>query len=172
MSDDIRPAALREAADKLTIRDATPLWDRVNNVLLAYGLFNPASSVPQTERVFDLFREHLRELAGTSEDPLSSVTDPEIPALHDPAALHAMVVRGLRAIGLNAEDAAKWGAQHRQDALDRAGDAIDDEAWPHEKPECENQDLYRLANKVRNICWCGQEKQPGENHGMCYPGME
>lgn len=22
------------------------------------------------------------------------------------------------------------------------------------------------------ICWCGREKQPGENHGMCYPGME
>jgi hypothetical protein len=22
-----------------------------------------------------------------------------------------------------------------------------------------------------DICWCGWEKQPGENHGMCYPGM-
>lgn len=22
------------------------------------------------------------------------------------------------------------------------------------------------------ICDCGREKQPGENHGMCYPGME
>lgn len=22
------------------------------------------------------------------------------------------------------------------------------------------------------ICWCGREKQPGENHSMCYPGME
>jgi hypothetical protein len=22
------------------------------------------------------------------------------------------------------------------------------------------------------ICWCGRDKQPGENHSMCYPGME
>lgn len=22
------------------------------------------------------------------------------------------------------------------------------------------------------ICWCGREKQPDENHGLCYPGME
>jgi hypothetical protein len=22
------------------------------------------------------------------------------------------------------------------------------------------------------ICWCGREKQPGENHSLCYPGME
>lgn len=22
------------------------------------------------------------------------------------------------------------------------------------------------------ICDCGREKQPGENHGMCYPGMD
>ncbi|MGW2739160.1 hypothetical protein ACWC4D_33795 [Streptomyces sp. NPDC001288] len=21
------------------------------------------------------------------------------------------------------------------------------------------------------ICWCGQEKQPGEDHSMCWPGM-
>jgi hypothetical protein len=21
------------------------------------------------------------------------------------------------------------------------------------------------------ICWCGQEKQPGDDHAMCWPGM-
>lgn len=25
---------------------------------------------------------------------------------------------------------------------------------------------------VPGICDCGREKQPGENHSMCYPGME
>ncbi len=23
-----------------------------------------------------------------------------------------------------------------------------------------------------DICWCGREKEPGENHGMCYPAMD
>lgn len=64
----------------------------------------------------------------------------------------------------------------QENALDRAGDAIDGEAWPHERPERENEELYRLANKVRglpvlDICWCGREKNPGEDHGMCYPAM-
>ncbi len=27
-------------------------------------------------------------------------------------------------------------------------------------------------NGVPGICWCSREKQPGENHSMCYPGME
>jgi hypothetical protein len=27
-------------------------------------------------------------------------------------------------------------------------------------------------DETTGICWCGREKQPGENHGMCYPGME
>jgi hypothetical protein len=56
------PVTANEAADSLTIRDATPLWDQVNNALLRYGAYNPASSVPETERVFELFREHLRGL--------------------------------------------------------------------------------------------------------------
>jgi hypothetical protein len=56
------PVTASEAADGLTIRDATPLWDQVNNVLLRYGAYNPASSVPETERVFKLFQEHLRGL--------------------------------------------------------------------------------------------------------------
>lgn len=25
---------------------------------------------------------------------------------------------------------------------------------------------------VRDICWCGREKQPGEDHSMCYPAMD
>ncbi|MBM9510007.1 hypothetical protein [Actinacidiphila acididurans] len=24
----------------------------------------------------------------------------------------------------------------------------------------------------KRICWCGQEIQPGQDHGLCYPGME
>lgn len=59
-----RPSqALHEAAEKLTIREATPLWDAVNNVLLKYGFYNPANSVPETEKVFELFRAHLHEMA-------------------------------------------------------------------------------------------------------------
>lgn len=54
---------LRQAADKLTIREATPLWDAINNVLLAYGFFNPRNSVPETEKVFGLVQQHLRDLA-------------------------------------------------------------------------------------------------------------
>lgn len=23
-----------------------------------------------------------------------------------------------------------------------------------------------------SICWCGREVEPGENHSLCYPGME
>jgi hypothetical protein len=56
-------SSLDDVADRLTIRDATPLWDQVNNILLRYGHFNPANSVPETEKIFDLFREHLREEA-------------------------------------------------------------------------------------------------------------
>ncbi|MFG2970890.1 hypothetical protein ACGFZS_47240 [Streptomyces sp. NPDC048288] len=29
--------------------------------------------------------------------------------------------------------------------------------------------LDQAADDV--ICWCGQEKQPGEDHSMCWPGM-
>jgi len=39
----------------------------------------------------------------------------------------------------------------QQSVLDRAAEAIDGEAWPHEKPERENQELYRLADKVRAL---------------------
>jgi hypothetical protein len=28
------------------------------------------------------------------------------------------------------------------------------------------------ARPERDICWCGREKQPGEDHAMCYPGMD
>jgi hypothetical protein len=76
---------------------------------------------------------------------------PDAYAKHDPAAMHAAVVRGLRAIGLNPEEANAWATAHRQDVLDRAGEAIDDEAWPHEKPERVNEELYRVANKVRGL---------------------
>jgi hypothetical protein len=106
-----------------------------------------------------------------------SPADPDIPALHASEALHRLVVRGLRAVGLKADDAMRWARAHQQDALNLAGDVISEEAWPHERPERENQELYRLAGKVRSllvrdICDCGREKQPGEDHGMCYPGRE
>ena len=55
--------SLNDVADKLTFRDATRLWDQVNNVLLGYGFYNPANSVPETEKVFALFRQHLRDAA-------------------------------------------------------------------------------------------------------------
>lgn len=29
-----------------------------------------------------------------------------------------------------------------------------------------------VGNGRPGICDCGREKKPGENHGMCYPGME
>ena len=33
-------------------------------------------------------------------------------------------------------------------------------------------DLFkRLGPPKVDICDCGQEKQPGEDHSMCYPGM-
>ncbi|WP_086559932.1 hypothetical protein [Streptomyces africanus] len=86
--------------------------------------------------------------------PLPAPTLPAHPdayAKHDPDAMHAAVIRGLRAIGLNPEEASAWATAHQQDVLDRAGDAIDDEAWPHEKPEHENEELYRLADKVRKL---------------------
>lgn len=122
--------------------------------------------------------------------PAPTVPEGDVPGFHDPAALHAAVARGLRAIGMSPEDAVRYATAHQQDVLDRAAEAIDDEAWPHEKPEHENQALYRLADRVRKllatetpvenandngrsgICGCGREKQPGENHSMCYPGME
>ncbi|WP_330479884.1 hypothetical protein OG301_39425 (plasmid) [Streptomyces platensis] len=59
--DAYRAEAVQDAADKLTIREATPLWDAVNNILLKYGFYNPASSVSETEKIFELFREHLAE---------------------------------------------------------------------------------------------------------------
>lgn len=107
---------------------------------------------------------------------------------HDPDALHEAVIRGLRAAGFGREDAERYASAHQQDVLDRAGDAIGSEAWPHERPKCENEELYRLADKVRSllateaalrlpgdgedICWCGQVKQSGENHAGCFPGMD
>jgi hypothetical protein len=71
----------------------------------------------------------------------------------------------------------RWARKCQENALERAGEAIEEEAWPHEKPERENEELYRLADRVRglpalDICWCGREKQPGEDHGMCYPAMD
>jgi hypothetical protein len=32
--------------------------------------------------------------------------------------------------------------------------------------------LRGLESGLPDICDCGREKQPGEDHGMCYPGME
>ena len=29
-----------------------------------------------------------------------------------------------------------------------------------------------VGQPVRDICWCGREKQPGEDHSMCYPAMD
>ena len=86
------------------------------------------------------------------------------------------VVALLRSAAEPTEHDTKWAKACQENAFDRAGDAIDDEAWPHERPERENEELYRLANKVRalpvrDICWCGREKQPGEDHAMCWPGM-
>jgi hypothetical protein len=83
--------------------------------------------------------------------PAPSVSEGDVPGFHDPGALHATVIRGLRALGFGSEDAARYAVAHLQDVLDRAGEALDDEAWPHEKPERENEALYRLANKVRGL---------------------
>jgi hypothetical protein len=58
-----REEVLNATAEKITIREATPLWGAVNNILLAYGFFNPVNSVSETERIFALFREYLAELA-------------------------------------------------------------------------------------------------------------
>lgn len=80
-----------------------------------------------------------------------TVPDGGVPGVHDPAALHDVVVRGLLALGFTAEDAQRYADAHQQDALDVAAEAIDDEAWPHEKPEAVNQVLYRLADKVRAV---------------------
>ena len=80
-----------------------------------------------------------------------SPADPEVSVLHDREVLHRLVIRGLQAHGMSAGDATKWAAAHAQDALDLAGAAIEEEAWPHERPESENEDLYRLAGKVRSL---------------------
>lgn len=40
--------------------------------------------------------------------------------------------------------------------------------WPLPAPTVELAD----DNGRPGLCWCGREKQPGENHSMCYPGME
>lgn len=29
-----------------------------------------------------------------------------------------------------------------------------------------------VGQPARDICWCGREKQPGEDHSMCYPAMD
>lgn len=38
-------------------------------------------------------------------------------------------------------------------------------------PHAAEKDIPSAAAHPRYVCWCGQEVQPGENHGMCYPGM-
>jgi hypothetical protein len=40
----------------------------------------------------------------------------------------------------------------------------------NDKTEVEH--LETVLELPADICWCGREKQPGENHSMCYPGME
>lgn len=80
-----------------------------------------------------------------------TVPDGDVPGIHDPAALHDVAVRGLRALGFTAEDAQRYADAHQRDALDVAADAILDEAWPHEKPDAVNEELYRLADKVRAV---------------------
>lgn len=91
--------------------------------------------------------------------PAPIVPDGDVPGFHDPAALHAAVVRGLRAAGFGPEDAERYATAHQQDVLDCAGDVIDNEAWPHERPERENQILYRLANMVRGLLSPGPTKE-------------
>lgn len=39
----------------------------------------------------------------------------------------------------------------RDEVLLKAADAIDEEAWPHERDERENQLIYRMADKVRRM---------------------
>jgi hypothetical protein len=40
--------------------------------------------------------------------------------------------------------------------------------WPLPAPMVELAD----DDGTSGICWCGEEKQPGANHSLCYPGME
>jgi hypothetical protein len=40
-------------------------------------------------------------------------------------------------------------AEVREDHFNEAADLVDSHAWPHEKPESENEALYRLANQIR-----------------------
>lgn len=42
-------------------------------------------------------------------------------------------------------------AEVRPEVLEEAAAAIEEEAWPHERPERENEELYRLADKVRKL---------------------
>jgi hypothetical protein len=51
--------------------------------------------------------------------PVPVVPEDPITGFHDPAALHAIVVRGLRALGFGPEDAERYAAAHPQDAFDR-----------------------------------------------------
>lgn len=64
---EVRAETLREAAEALTFHKATSLFDAINNILLRYGFYNPANSVPETEKVFGLFREHLHRMAEEGE---------------------------------------------------------------------------------------------------------
>lgn len=95
--------------------------------------------------------ERRRTGMGGWDVPAPVVPEGDAPGSHDPAALHATVVRGLRALGFGPEKAERYATAHLQDVLDRAGEAISDEAWPHERPEAENEMLHALAAKVRHL---------------------
>lgn len=69
----------------------------------------------------------------------------------DPLYVHTLITFALKKIGMSQEEADTYAAAHQQHALDAASEAITDEAWPHERPERENEELYRLGEKVRNL---------------------
>jgi hypothetical protein len=47
----------------------------------------------------------------------------------------------------------------------------------HMPSDAELWQLFRSLPDVGDlpaagICWCGHERKPGQDHGLCYPGME
>jgi hypothetical protein len=42
-------------------------------------------------------------------------------------------------------------AELRIEHFDEVAALVEDKAWPHEKPESENEALYRLAAEIRRV---------------------
>lgn len=69
---------------------------------------------------------------------------------------------------------AKWSQACQQDACDRADEDGERMGWMDlHKTLSGLEERHRARHpNAPDICWCGREKRPGEDHSMCYPAMD